>query len=594
MSHRLANYLAVGFLIFIFTICLFSISNESLTMDELAHLPAGYSYLVKQDMRLNPEHPPLIKDLAGIPLLFIKGINFPEEIKPWQDDVNGQWDFGNRFLFWSDNPADKMIFWARIPMILILVIGGLYVFLFAKEFFGPKVGLLALFLYSFSPTLLAHGRLVTTDVGIAVGVLISFYYFLRALREPTKKNIFFAGIGFGLALLLKFTAVFLMPCFIFLTVFWAILKGLEAKEKKGKIILDYALMLFSIFFIAGLFLWPVYAFHVLKYPPERQARDIEFVLSSHPVQLIEKILPPLAYSALLRPYAQYLYGLAMVFQRGVGGNTTYFMGEISASGWKTYFPVIYLIKETLVFHLLTGLAVLSSLWLLLKEFLKKGGLNGFSQKFIALCHNYFPEISLSSFIVLYWGLTLASNLNIGVRHLIPVIPLTMILVARFVIKNLLKEPYLKVRYGLLAVLLLWQAVSVVSVYPHFIAYFNELIGGSKNGYLYAADSNLDWGQDVKRLKKWVDEQGIDKIYMDVFGGTDARYYFKEKFRQWCGTCNPNDLEKGSYLAVSATFFDGGRGQPVSGFTEDYGYYHWLDNQELVTTIGHSIFVYRIK
>ena len=194
----------------------------------------------------------------------------------------------------------------------------------------------------------------------------------------------------------------------------------------------------------------------------------------------------------------------------------------------------------------------------------------------------------------YWAITLLGNLNIGVRHLLPIFPLGFILISRDIVKDFLRKPYLKVKYIFLGALILWQAVSVISVYPYFIAYYNELVGGPEKGYLIAADSNLDWGQDLKRLKKWVNENGIQEIYVDVFGGADARYYFKDQFKPWWGTKNPNEAKSGEYLAVSATFLQQGRAKPVPGFNQDYGYYFWLDDQELVTTIGHSIFVYKIK
>jgi len=149
MTNRTTNIIAVILLIFVFFISVFSMKDDSVTMDEMAHLPAGYSYLTQKDMRLNPEHPPLIKDLAAIPLLFIKGINFPSEIKDWKEDINGQWGFGFNFLYNSGNPTDKMIFWGRLPMILILVLLGFYIFKWAKELFGNKVALLSLFLFSF-------------------------------------------------------------------------------------------------------------------------------------------------------------------------------------------------------------------------------------------------------------------------------------------------------------------------------------------------------------------------------------------------------------------------------------------------------------
>ncbi|GAI09801.1 unnamed protein product, partial [marine sediment metagenome] len=185
MSNRLTHIIAAGLLVFVFIIAFLSIRDDSLTSDELVHLPAGYSYLTQKDMRLNPEHPPLIKDLAAIPLLFIRDIKFPSEINAWQENVNDQWEFGSYFLYRAGNPVEKMIFWDSIPMILILVLLGFYIFRWARELFGNKTALLALFLFSFSPTFLAHGRLVTTDVGAAAGVFIASYYFLKFLKDSS-------------------------------------------------------------------------------------------------------------------------------------------------------------------------------------------------------------------------------------------------------------------------------------------------------------------------------------------------------------------------------------------------------------------------
>jgi hypothetical protein len=558
--------------------------DDSVTMDEVAHLPAGYSYLTQKDMRLNPEHPPLIKDLAALPLLFIRNINFPSEIKDWKEDINGQWGFGFNFLYNSGNPADKMILWGRLPMILILVLLGFYIFKWSKELFGNRTALLALFLFSFSPTFLAHGRLVTTDVGAATGVVVATYYFIKALKSSTKRNIIFAGISFGLAELCKFSVILLIPFFIFLALIWWLitppLKFSGGWQKTLKILI-------LVFIIGYLLIWPIYQYHVWNYPPERQARDTEFLLGSTPFPKVREILVWASTKPILRAYAHYGLGLALVFQRAAGGHTTYFLGEVSAAGWKNYFPTVYAIKEPLAFHILTLIALLYAAFLIKKPF----WINPL-QRAKDWIKNHFPEFAMLTFIALYWLTSLTSNLNIGVRHLLPVFPFTIVLVSA-TISNLLKPPFLKIKYALLGILILWQAVSVISIYPHFLAYFNELAGGPNNGYIYTVDSNLDWGQDLKRLLRWVEENKIDKIYVDYFGGGDAQYYLKEKYAPWQGTRDEKEFPKGNYLAVSATFLQGGRGEPVPGFDQPYGYYHWLDKYQPVTKIGYSIFVYFI-
>ncbi len=583
MSNRLTNIIAVILLIFVFFIAFFSTKGDSVTMDEASHLPAGYSYLTQKDMRINPEHPPLIKDLAAMPLLFLSGIKFPSDIKAWTDDVNAQWDFGFYFLYGTGNPVDKMILWGRLPMILILILLGFYIFKWTRELFGNKAALLALFLFSCSPTFLAHGRLVTTDVGAATGAFIATYYFIQALKNPSKKSIVLAGISFGLAELCKFSLILLIPFFIFLAIIWWAFK-------MGKLWQTLKiLVLVSV--IGYVLVWPVYQYHVWNYPPERQVRDTKFLLSSFQYPQISNIVVWMADKPVLRAYAQYGLGLVMVIQRATGGNTTYFLGEVSAAGWKNYFPIVYAIKEPLPFHILTLIALLYACWLIKKPFWQDTW-----KRVFGWVKSHFSELAMLIFIGIYWTTSLASDLNIGVRHLLPVFPFTMVLISGATFQWL-KSPFLKIKYLLLAILIFWQAFSVIKIYPHFLAYFNEIIGGPDKGYIYTVDSNLDWGQDLKRLKKWVDNPPIggkiEKIYVEYFGGGDAKYYLKEKFAPWQGNLSEENFPKGNYLAVSATFLQNGRGLPVTGFNQLWGNYLWLNDYKPIAKIGYSIFIYYI-
>ncbi|PIZ87234.1 MAG: hypothetical protein COX92_01575 [Candidatus Nealsonbacteria bacterium CG_4_10_14_0_2_um_filter_40_15] len=581
MSNRTANIIAVFLLIFVFLIAFLSVKNDSLTMDEVAHLPAGYGYLTQKDMRLNPEHPPLIKDLGALPLLFIKNIKFPSEIPAWKSDINGQWNFGRYFLYNTGNPADKMILWGRMPMILILILLGFFIFKWAKELFGNKAGLLALFLFSFSPTLLAHGRLVTTDVGAAAGVTVATYYFLKSLKSPVKKNIIIAGIVFGIAQLLKFSAVLLVPFFGIIGLVWWL--------KKSGTFLQTIRTGFLVFLIGFLLIWPVYQFHTWNYPKDRQVSDTEFYLKDTP-EFIKKPIIFASDKPILRPYALYLTGVSMVFQRVAGGNTTYFLGEVSNIGWRSYFPIVYLIKEPLAFHILTLIALLYAACLVRRSL---GGGGAIKNRICVWLRLHFPEFSMLVFVGIYWAVSIQGNLNIGIRHLLPVFPFTILLVSGAV-SNLLKEPFLKLKCFLLAFLISWQAVSVISVFPHFLAYFNESVGGPESGYKYVVDSNLDWGQDLKGLKNWVEKNGIDTIYLDYFGGGDPQYYLGTKFSPWWGSRNPKELPKGSYLAVSASFLQGGRGKKIPGLQAPEGYYLWLNEYSPVAKIGYSIFIYKIE
>lgn len=589
MSNCLSNFIAAILLLIMFGVALSSILDDTFTFDETAHVAAGYSYLTQKDYRLNPEHPPLIKYLAAFPLLFLN-LNFPKEHPSWIQKEPPQWwfqfDFANQFLYRSNNNPDQILFWSRLPMILILLFFGWFIFYWTKKLFGNKAALLSLFLFSFSPTFLAHGRLVTTDVGAALGVVLATYFWLKFLENPTPKNIILAGLIFGLAMLIKFSLILLIPFFAFITLIYVLI----FVEKLFKQIFRY----FGLALLAGAIgfvfvVWPIYQYHIWNYFPERQIRDTQFLLdtSSIPKPLIA-IDKWLSTKPIFRPFSQYLLGVLLAINRSTTGHTTYFLGEISAAGWRNYFPVIYLIKEHLTFHILTLITLLYIAWLIKKPF----WINTF-QRIKNWIKSHFPEFVMLTFLGIYWLISLTSKLNIGIRHLLPVFPFTMILVSVVICNYWLKGQNLKIKSTLVGILLLWQVISLISIYPHFLAYFNELAEGPNQGYIYTVNSNLDWGQDLKRLKKWVEKNKIEKIYLDYFGGGDPKYYLKEKYLPWWGQKDPNEFEKGNYLAVSATHLQGGRAVSVKEFEEDSSYYRWLDIYQPIKKIGYSIFVYYI-
>lgn len=597
------TYIIAGILLLsMFLMAIFSILEDSFTFDETAHVSAGYSYLTQKDMRLNPEHPPLIKDLAAIPLLFLN-LNFPKDDSAWIQDEKPVWwhqfDFAYQFLYRSGNDPDQILFWSRLPMILLLIFLGWFIFLWTRKLFGNKAALLSLFLFVFSPNFLAHGRLVTTDVAAAAGAVLGIYYFLKFLKTPTYKNIILAGIAFAIAQLLKFSLILLFPLFIIIFFLWIIFKVERGKIKQ---FFSYGVKTILVFIIAFLLIWPVYQYHVLNLPTEKIEGYAQEFLKDHPLNNILPKLPLklgtpaeivgwMAERPILKPWSHYFLGVFMATGRAAGGNTTYFLGEISASGWIQYFPIVYIIKEPLAFHILTLIALLFFAYSIKRPFWRQT-----LSRLKNWIKAHFTEFVFLIWLLIYWGTSLSSNLNIGVRHLLPAFPFVYILVGGGIIVLLKTEKnrlFKLIKYSILIMLILWQAVSVIKIYPHFLSYFNETVGGPNNGHTYTVDSNLDWGQDLKRLKTWVEKEGINEIYVDYFGGGDTTYYLGKKFRPWRGNWDPKKLPKESYLAVSVTLLQGGKGQPVHGFDQPVGYYLWLDKYKPIKKIGYSIFVYYI-
>jgi hypothetical protein len=617
-----------------FGLMLNSSLGDSATMDELAHIPAGYSYLKLGDNRLNPEHPPLLKDLSALPLIFMD-LEFPTETKYWTEYINGQWDMGRVFLYESGNNADQIINWARLFPMLLTILTGFLLYYIAKKRIGSVWALLPLFLFIFSPLVLSHGHYVTTDMAATFGVLLGLWTFANYLKNPNKKNLIIVGLAFGISQLCKYSLFLLVPiyallAFIFLIIhlyqIWPDLPTSIRKKYAIKAFFKMIGFLLLIFIIGYALVYLVYLPQNINYPAEKQYSDTEYLLSSfsggpdtnwstctswtgdllRQTRCLANINIWMAKQPILKPFSQYLTGLLMVFQRSSGGNTGYFMGEISAAGWKNYFPIIFVVKEQLPSLILMALALLTAIKNLWQASKEKNDI----QRFLGWIWQHFTEFSFLTFIVIYWFISIRSPLNIGIRHLLPTIPLFYLLTA-YEIKKWWKgekqyffwTAWEKIKYlfkffgklffktSFISIILLWYLIETIFVSPNFLSYYNEIAGGPEKGYQYAVDSNYDWGQDLKRLKKFTEKNNINNIKIDYFGGSNLQYYFGNKFEPWQSSKEqPNE---GDWLAVSSTFLQNSVGQPVAGFNikpEDS--YSWLKDKIPNARAGYSIFIYK--
>src|SRR5438046_141430 len=177
-----------------------AVSRLSATSDEAVHLASGYSYWETRDFRMNPEHPPLAKLIAAVPLLVIRPkLNTSSAV--WK--AASEYEFGFDFIFTND--ADRLLFWGRIMMVALAAFGGAVTFIWSRDLFGPVAGLLALGMYAFSPNLLAHGMLITTDVPVAVFSLLTLYLFWKQHDNPRWPTSIATGLALGAAMACKYS-----------------------------------------------------------------------------------------------------------------------------------------------------------------------------------------------------------------------------------------------------------------------------------------------------------------------------------------------------------------------------------------------------
>lgn len=563
--------IATGIIIASLILAISSFWDDSLIVDEIPHVGSGYAYVKKLDYRLNPEHPPLAKAIAAVPLLFLDLKQNAFQSKFWLQDINGQWDFGRFLIFQSGNDAELITKTVKFPILVFFILSAVLIYKWAQKLYSRFAALVALALFSFSPTVLAHSRLVTTDIPALFGIILATFFFIKFLQNPDGKNLWLSGITFGIAILTKFSTFLLVPYFIVLAlIYWA-------AKKENRVL--KTIFVFIIGFV--LVVWPVYFLFTFNYPPERQLTDTQFLLGSFGNRTLAGIVEWMADKSIIRALGQYGLGLLMVNQRASGGNTTYFLGEVSTEGRWYYFPLVYLMKESIAWLILAIAALLYSASRIRPKFkisILRNWMNG-----------HFAEFAMLLWLAIYWTTSIKSNLNIGVRHLLPTYPFAIILVSGQIAR--LRD---KVKYftWIVAFLIGWYVADSINIWPYYLIYFNQIAGGPSGGYRYVVDSNLDWGQDLKRLSQWVEKNNIEKIHLDYFGWSDPVYYMGPKF-QWLTAGQYKNAEDfiqktgGGYLAVSANFYMNSRQNPETS-------YAWLDQFKPMAVIGHSIWVWKLK
>ena len=578
-----------------FALMLGSSLRDSAVVDEIAHIPAGYAYDRYFDYRLNPEHPPIVKALAALPLLGMN-LQYPLNNPFWTTAVNGEWGVGGAMLYGIQNDATAIIDWARVfPMILTLIL-IIFTYTWGRRLYGPWWALLPAFLVGLSPIILAHGHYVTTDISAALGAMLGLYSFVAYLESPSRKNFFFAAVGFGVAEMMKFSTVILAPLYVVLAIINAVAHKENPSKKTG-----VAFLLIIVGYL--LVVYPLYALFTANYPIARQASDTSAILGALPSASCALASPMpcfarfdlwAASNPIARPFAEYLLGVIMVVQRISGTNVSYFLGMVYTNGTQLYFPVMYGLKEPLPTLLLVIAGAFLGLFALFRALPR-------ARRHVRryLLEN-FAQFSMLCFVILYWAWSIMSPLNIGIRHLIPTLPLIYLLAA----SALRKLP--PSGFWIVGALLVWLAAETIIAYPRYLSYYNEIGGGTNNGYRFADDSNYDWGQDIYELRMFLDAHPeVDRVAFDFFGGSNPAYYLGAKYVPWRSSMGDPSIQGIHWFAVSITNLEDGIQPAAPGFSRDAkDRYPWLTSIRARAAgmggvpppdyrVGTTIFVYKV-
>ncbi len=568
--------------------------NESATYDEVSHIGAGFAYIMQRHYRINAEAPLPLKTLSALFAKLAVHPDFPAATTAMRE--NNSSEQGRLFLYESGNDADRIVFWARLPLMLLALVLGAMLFIWTRRLFGPDAALMTLLLFAFSPTFLCHARLVNSDLGASFGFFIGIVGFLRFLERPTRANVLIAGLALGTAELCKFSAALLTPLLAVLLAAWFL--TLPADGQRGRAAVRYLLGSCAVAAVAVSLIWIVYGCFVWgSGAPGRYRNAYVFPLlplaSEH--RIIGKLVLPLDIallnSALTRPLGECLLGLLLATGRVASGDFAYFFGRLTAKGSSLYFPTLYLLKEPLALHVLT-LAALGLALMRVPRFLKRQA-QPLAARLARWIHENFAEFSALTFVIVYWALAIQAGLNIGVRHVMPTFPFIYLLVSRRITVWLRDDPgagRITLRRAAVAAAMAGLVIGTTSSFPYFLPYYNILAGGTANGWKIAIDSNYDWGQDLDRLREYVINKDIKEISLDYFGRADPEYYLGNalvKEKQDAAIAH-------GWFAISASTRQMAFAEPERGFdTEWKGVYDELRAYEPVDRVGYGIFIYRL-
>ena len=521
-----------GCLLILFTQAVFqgiAARTDSQTTDEAVHVTAGYTYLTKGDFRFNPEHPPLVKIISALPLLVINP-QLPENFdQTWNNSENFFYDswrenrsLGEEFFYASGNDANQMIFWSRMPMVLLTLLLGLAIFLISLRHFGPIPALVATGFYALDPLITGHGHLVTTDIAITLGILLSTYTAWQLLKSPTWKHVVWFGLAFGFALLVKHTAIIFIPMLLILATISVINK--KDKTYTSKVIKG----LLGSTAIIILMIWISFGFQSRPLPVTATATQ-DIILAQGKIKSSDfsgneaaNKLYTVARPILSILPSDYLKGITMILNHTSGGHDSFLLGENSKTGWWYYFPTLLALKMPL--PALIGLISLLYLYIRKK-----------------------PKNSLVTTSLMVAGLFLliamSSKTNLGLRHVMPILPLIFIGIGWVASIN-------KKAKNLMLLMLIWLAIVFTLSFPNYLGYFNEFAGAKAENYNVATDSNLDWGQDMKRIKNYISKEKLVKPFVEYgWLGQDAlNYYLGNNFQ----LLSNNSPKIGDTLIIGAT------------------------------------------
>jgi len=539
-----------------------SYTRKSATWDEPIHLTSGYAALAHDEYRMDPSHPPLARMWAALPLLLVGATpidvaRIDRAVMPrWLEEAYG---YSHDYLY-TDNDADRLLYAARFMTVLLGLLLGWLLFSWVDEWLGATAATIALAVYLLEPNLAAHATLVTTDFPLTCFVFGAAYFLWRTCRVFTLTNLAGLAVFFALAVISKFSGILLVPIIGTLLVLAVARRRLPARD---------ALFIAGVLMLATyVAIWMAYGFRFAPGPTATWSFHFQDgAFAQHAPGLARVVGWIDDHQLLPNAFTQgFLYSQGSVRELGA-----FLAGQYSTDGWWYYFPVALSLKTPLSLMALVALGIILWSW-------KRRQMNSSVAPFVVV-----P-------VIVFFGGAMASGINIGLRHILPIYPFLLLVAAAAA--HLLVTSGTRARAAI-AVAVLLAAVEFGTVYPHNLTFFNRLAGGPRNGFRYLSDSNLGWGQNLKPLRAWMTRNGVTHINLAYFGQADPAYYGIDcTYLPGSPSFAIDAITRPrlpGYVAISSTVLSGVYLQPAWRL-----FYRPFNDLQPAAVVGNSIRVYWVE
>jgi len=518
--------------------CAWFIGTQSLTNDEPLHIIAGLDAWRHGRFERWNDHPPMVYLLLTLPLLPMGAeIDLPAE--PSKNDITGI-PRAERMV-----PSPQAISWGARPLNVVLgVILGLLLWTAARRYYSAGAANFVLALFAFSPALIAHFSVAINDGAVALFTFAAALQVVKWRRAPSWRPTIVLGLILGALLVAKFST----PTLFLLAVILVLVLKPDSVEL-NPIKWNWRQM-FAILVVAFAVVWATYFFHWTKVT--LQNGTITTMSANRTKPVVERF--PLHTNATFYvPNGEYLEGLLKQVLHMKGGHPSFLLGKISQTGWKSYFPVVLVLKwPTTVLALFLATLIIALL------------------KRIAVPRDWHVLVILPG---LYFLSAIFANVDIGERHILLVYPFVLLFIAGI---WQFAQRYSMATWLLVALVLL-NAADCLRYAPGYLSYFPIYVNPATS-YKLLSDSNIDWGQGLIALRKYQDQHPTETIHLAYFGEVDPALYgirYEPLF--------PGQRASGT-IVVSAMHLSG-------QLLEDPKAYAWTSSLPRVAILDHCLHVF---